>query len=136
MISAKTIGKIALSTFIYIAVFDVVGVLLCLFLDIVESSGTSAALYYAVWFVLGVFCGLLSYSGAKDLGAPKVFGVAIIFVTLIVMAGISVASYLIWWRYGVEDSYFVPDSEPLTLTFFVTILASSVLAHRTLGSAS
>ena len=31
---------------------------------------------------------------------------------------------------GGWPSVFVPDSEPLTLTFFITILASMVFAHK------
>ena len=53
-LTPKSIGKIALTAFVYLAVFDVIGVLMCFFMDIFSSS-TSAAVYYAVWFVLGVF---------------------------------------------------------------------------------
>ena len=133
---AKNIGKIALTVLVYLAVFDVVGVLLCLFLDVIDEGSTGV--YYALWFVLAVFCGMLSYSTAADMTSPKTpenagkAGLLAIFATVVIVVAVSLASYLIWWRYGVEDSSFVPDSEPLTVTFFLTVLASSLLAHKTL----
>jgi hypothetical protein len=137
-LTAKIVGKIALSALIYLAVFDVVGVLLCMFLDIFFPASQSAALFYAVWFVLGVFCGMLCYSGAGDIAGFKAregiakAGITAIAAMFVIGAAISLASYGIWWRYGVEDSYFVPDSEPHTLTFFTTVLAAGILAHRTM----
>lgn len=133
---AKNIGKIALCMFIYLVVFDVVGALFCLLLDIFKDASMSAD--YAAWFVLGVFCGILSYGTATDLAAPKTpenvrkAGLLAIFVTFVIAAAICAGSYLIWWRYGVEDSYFVPDSEPLTLTFLLTVLATCIFSHRVL----
>ena len=94
--------------------------------------------YYALWFVLAVFCGMLSYSTAADIASPQTpenaskAGLLAIFATVVILATVSVGSYLIWWRYGSEDSSFVPDSEPLSVTFFVTVLASTLLAHKTL----
>jgi hypothetical protein len=43
-LTAKIAGKIALSALIYLAVFDVVGVLFCMFLDIFFPASQSAAL--------------------------------------------------------------------------------------------
>lgn len=134
---AKNIGKIALCVFIYLAVFDVVGALACLFLDFIEEG--NMGVYFAVWFVLGVFCGMLSYSTAADLASPKTpengrkAGLLAIFVTIVMVAAISLAFYSIWWRTGAEESYFMPASEPLALTFLFTVLASCIFAHRALG---
>jgi len=43
---------------IWLVVCDVVGVTVDFLSDVLPLRGVSAALPYAVWFVLGVFCGL------------------------------------------------------------------------------
>jgi hypothetical protein len=134
---AKNIGKIALCMLIYLVVFDVVGVLVAWFLDVIMEVDT--AVLYAVWFVLAVFCGMLSYSSAADLATPKTpensrkAGLLAVLATFVMVAVISIASYLIWWRKGLEESSFLPGSEPLTLTFFLTVLFSCMFAHKALG---
>jgi hypothetical protein len=136
---AKNIGKISFAVFCYMAVFDVVGVVLCFLLDVIDEGNTGV--YYALWFVLAVFCGMLSYSTAADMASPKTpenagkAGLLAIFATVVIIAAVGTASYMIWWRYGADDSSFVPDSEPFSLTFFLTVLASCVFAHKALGPA-
>jgi hypothetical protein len=118
---------------IYLVVFDVVGVLACWFLDFVEEG--NIGVFFAVWFVLGVFCGMLSYSTAADLPSPKMpekAGRLAIFATFVMVAAISIGSYLIWWRNGMEESSLLPDGEALTLTFLLTVLASCIFAHKVL----
>ena len=101
---AKNVGKIALTVFVYLAVFDVVGVLVCLFLDIIDEG--SMGVYYALWFVLAVFCGMLSYSTSADLATPKTpenagkAGLLAIFATAVIVAAVGLGSYLIWWQIG------------------------------------
>jgi hypothetical protein len=133
---AKNIGKIALTIFGFLAVFDVVGALVSFFMNIFDEA--SPAVVYTVWFVLAVFCGVLSYITAIDMPAPKAPGSAAkagllaIAVTFVMTAAISIGAYLRWWRYGMEEGYWVPDNEPLTLMFFVTVLLTCVFMHKAL----
>lgn len=127
-------GKTALTVFASLAVFDLVGAILCFFLGIVDED--SPAMYYTLWFVLAVFCGMLSYITAADMTSPKTPGNAgkpgllIIFTTIGVVAAVSLGCYLIWWRDGSGDSAYIPDNEPLSITFFVTVIATSLLARH------
>ena len=94
---------------------------------------------YTLWFVFAVFCGMLRYSTAADIASSKTpenagkAGLLAIFATVVIVAAISTGSHLIWRRYGADDSSFVPDSEPFSLTFFGTVLASYVFAHKALS---
>jgi hypothetical protein len=138
--NAKNIGKIALTVFAFLAVFDVVGLLLCWFLDIVHEI--SMGEFYALWFVLAVFCGILTYTTAIDMASPKTpenarkAGLLAVLATVVIIAAASFGSYMIWWRDGIEATGFVPDNEPLSITFFVTVLASSILVHTASGPKS
>jgi hypothetical protein len=39
--------------------------------------------------------------------------------------------YELWWKHGVLGEGYVPDSLPLTLTFFGSVLASMALVRHT-----
>ena len=127
---------------------------MCLFFDIVSfgSFGDSnTAVYYALWFVLGVFCGLFGYYAGGTVASPNPnadgtnqdwtsredsgkTGLLVIFTTAVVLVTLSVLCYRFMWQYNLEPSGYVPDSFPLTLTFFGTVLASSVFEHKVLRS--
>ena len=141
----KKFGRLTAFTLLYLVVFDLIGVAACFFLDVIPSRGSSAALMYAIWFVLGVFCGLLSYitgggimSGEskgdwmnrEDAGRTSWLVIA---ATSAILAALAIPCYLTMWRrFDMESSYFVPASEGLTLTFFLTILAVMIFGHKTL----
>ncbi len=132
------------STLVFLIVFDLIGVAMCFFFEVfVSSRQTSAALYYTIWFVLGVFCGMLSYSTSGSIASQQPegdwttrtdaggTGVLVILTTAVVLAALSILFYRLTWRLSnLAESYYVPDSEALTLTFFVTILASAIFTHR------
>lgn len=142
----KKLGKIVLSTLLYMIGFDLVGVAACFFFDVAPIRGVSTALFYTIWFVLGVFCGLLSYNTGGSITALKSnedwstredsgkTGLLVLLATLFLLVTLSIACYLLLWQYHPESSFFVPDSAPPTLTFFVAILGSAVLAHKSLRS--
>jgi hypothetical protein len=142
--TAKRLGKIALSTLLYMIVFDLAGVALCFFFEVAPVRGTSTALFYTIWLVLGVLCGLFSYNTGGGLASPKSnvdwsaradsgkAGLRVILAMLFVLAALSIACYLLLWRYHPESSFFVPDSAPPTLTFFGAIFASAIFAHKSL----
>jgi hypothetical protein len=141
---AQKLGKIVAFTLLYLVLFDIVGVVVCLVVDVAPVRAKSTALIYVIWFVLGVFCGMLSYNtggriasgeskgdwtGREDAAQT---GLLVVLTTSAVLVTLSIPCYLLLWRYDMESSFFVPDSAPLTLTFFVTVLASVVLAHTAL----
>ena len=59
-----TFLKTALVFIVCLAIGDVVGVIACTIFDIAPIRGNSAALPYAIWFVLGVFAGFIALFGA------------------------------------------------------------------------
>jgi hypothetical protein len=102
----------------------------------------SGALPYAIWFVLGIFTGLFAFGGAAegasgpgegDWGARPGAG-RVANIVLAAGAGLLVALGLffnaIWWSEGVNGEYFVPDSAPHTVTFFVSVLAGMWLGRH------
>jgi hypothetical protein len=136
---------IAAGTLAFLVAADLVGVAACFFCDaLLAERRTSAALYYAIWFVLGVFCGLLIYLTCGSITSPEKRGLMswgdqgqdgllVILTTTVILVALSILFYRLQWQYPRADSVYVPDSESLTLTFFFTILASVIFTHRTLG---
>lgn len=144
----KIFLKVAAMTLVYVCVFDVVGMLIATVLDILGAlpiRGHSSALYYVVWFVLGVFAGMLIYGGSGKwiTGRPEAefeqseanrrIGPLVIAGTCVTLAILSGAFYAIWWRYPTEPSFYVPDSMSCTLTFFISIFLATIFAHKTFG---
>ena len=134
--------QVAVPLLIWLVVCDVVGVAVCFVFDVLPVRGVSAALPYAIWFVLGVFCGLFTYftagarlSASDDQWIERAEATATgTFITLVngaFLVALCVAFDLLWWRHDVLGEGFVPDSEPLTLTFFGAILASMALIRHT-----
>ncbi|MFI5386005.1 MAG: hypothetical protein ACHQ50_07775 [Fimbriimonadales bacterium] len=140
----KKVGVVAAAILLHVIVLDVAGVVASFFFDVAPVRGKSGALFYAIWFVLGVFAGMLSYNTAGKWVTPRSdkdwseqegagrTGWLVVGVATVVLAGLSVLFYKTMWQGGAEASYFVPDSEPLTLTYFITILASLVFANTAL----
>jgi len=130
----------------YLVAADLVGVAVSFFCDaFVPERRTSTALYYAIWFVVGVFCGVLIYVTCGSFTSPEKkgdlmkwgdegqTGLLVILTTAAILVGLSILFYRLQWQYPRADSVYVPDSEPLTLTFFFTILASLIFTHKTFG---
>jgi hypothetical protein len=141
---AQKLGKILACIVICLVVFDIIGVVVCFFFDVMPLRASSTALSYAIWFVLGAFCGLLGYNAGGSSASPasegdwssrddaRKTGLLVILATLVILLTLSIVCYRLMWQYHLESSSFVPDSEPLTLTFFVTVFAAVVFAHKTL----
>jgi hypothetical protein len=135
------------SSLAYLAVFDLIGVAMCFFFDVMAPfvRGTSTALFYAIWLVLGIFCGILSYDTSGSFASPdskgdwknradaSKTGLLVILMSSVILAALSISFYLLLWRRQPASSVYVPDSASLTLTFFVAVLASVIFAHRSLG---
>ena len=68
------IVKVTATIVLYVVVFDVIGVVVSFVLDVLPLLGKSILAFYALWFVLGVFCGLLAYNLAGALITPDAGG--------------------------------------------------------------
>jgi hypothetical protein len=125
----------------YLVAFDVLGVAVSFIFDALPLEGVSTFLFYTVWLVAGVFCGLLAYNKAGsillkvkegdwsgDPGSGKT-GLVIIFITAIVLANFIALFKVSAWKAGGASDPFVPDSIPLTYTFFITMLVSMIGGH-------
>src|SRR5580698_9823146 len=95
-----------------------------------SMEGFDAVIYYVLWCVLGVFCGLLSYDGGGKLASPSSLGDwtarkdagktgAIVVLTESVLL---IALFLSCYRW-------VSNSRSLILTFFVTVFVSIMFGH-------
>ena len=142
--SVKKLAVVAGMILVYLIVFDVGAVAVSWVLDVAPVRHKSTVLFYTIWFVAGVFCGFITYYTAggilsadaegewtqrEDAAAA---GLLVILCMFIVLASLSVLSYLFLWREGTNSSYYVPDNASLTLGFFATLLVSTVLAHKAL----
>lgn len=138
---AAKLARIAACTMLYLVVFDLVGVAVSF---VFEVADIGAAPFYALWFVLGVFCGLLNYNTAGGRAYPKLegdwtdrddaskTGLLVCAILLFVLIGLSFLFFSISWRGRVVTDHYVPDSMPLTLTFFAATVAATFLAHNVL----
>ena len=143
---AAKLAKIAVCTILYLAVFDIAGVVVSFVFEIagVVNRNISAGLFYALWFVLGVFCGLLNYNTAGGFASPKSeadwtdradasqTGSLVCAISILCLIGLSVLFFSIFWSRNAEGDHYVPDSMPLTLTFFAATAAGTFLAHNVL----
>jgi len=145
----KTLAKVVGCLLACLVIFDIAGVAVVFVFDVLSFSSTG--LYYVLWFVLGVFCGLFSYNFCGDLASAsseqmedkpgtdwtsrdksEMAGLVVIVTTGAILLSLSVPFYLYAWQYHLEPSGFVPDSFPLTVTYFVTVLASTIFAHTSM----
>jgi hypothetical protein len=134
MPAVKAFLKTAVVFLVCLALGDVVGVVACTFFDIAPIRGKSGALLYTIWFVLGVFVGLITAFAAGTWIAGKddkwdegpragPIATAIFLSCLAVSAGLCVFFWKIYWSQGVEGEYYVPDSQSHSLTYLVAALA-------------
>ena len=126
---------------LYLVMFDLVGVAVSF---VFEVADIGAAPFYALWFVLGVFCGLLNYNTAGGRAYPKSegdwtdrddaskTGLLVCAILIFVLIGLSFLFFSISWRGRVVTDHYVPDNMPLTLTFFAATIAATFLAHNVL----
>ena len=129
-----TFLKTAIVFLVCLALGDLVGVVACTIFDIAPIRGNSAALPYAIWFVLGIFVGLITAfaAGAWIAGkddkwdeGPRAAGIAtgIFLSSLAVSVALCVLFWKLYWSQGVEGEYYVPDSQSHSLTYLVAALS-------------
>jgi hypothetical protein len=120
---------------------DVGGVIVVTVIDILPLRFASAALAYAIWFVIGVFCGLYAYNVAGAWASPKgegdwsgrlgarLIGAGVLIVGALVVAGVAWLAYALFWSKGVAGEDYVPDSAPHSIVFLVAVLGAAVMAR-------
>ena len=127
------IWKSAVALLVSLALIDVVGVLACVIFDISPFNTNSVAAPYVVWFVGGVFAGVftLAWAGGWIAGVdgwmdrPEAPAIAarILLTCAPILAGLSFLFWRLYWSKGVAGEYFVPDSMPHSLTYFLSAFA-------------
>src|SRR5580658_7538354 len=108
---------------------DIGGVIIVTVIDILPLRFASAALSYAIWFVVGVFCGLYAYNFAGAWASPKgggdwsgrpgarLIGTGVLIVGALVVAAVAWLGYAMFWSKGVAGDDYVPDSAPHSIVF-------------------
>jgi hypothetical protein len=117
---------------------DIAGAIACTVLDILPLRSASPAVAYAIWFVFGVFCGLIAYNIAGEWSSPKGegdwtvrpdagrIGVGVLIVSVVIVGALAALFYRIYWSQGVPGEYYVPDSEPHSIVFIVAVLGAMI----------
>ena len=138
------IGTIAKSVAVLaggLIVGDIAGVIALTLVDIIGLL--FPALSYVVWFVFGVFVGLLSFTmagawssrpageGTDWTGLPSAKQTG----TIVLVAQIALVLALCWlfdwlyWSQDVAGEYYVPDSMVHSLIYVVAVVGAIVLAR-------
>lgn len=132
--------KTAIAFLVCLALGDVVGVVVCTIFDIAPIRGNSAALPYAIWFVLGIFVGLITAFAAGTWIAGKddkwdegpragAIATGLFLSALAVAAVLCVLFWKLYWSKGVAGEYYVPDSQSHSLTYLIAALAGMWLVR-------
>jgi hypothetical protein len=140
-----TFLKTVAAFLVCLVVADVIGVVVCVVLDVAPLRYGSALLPYAIWLVLGAFAGFIAFGFAgawssaggneKWMERPDALriGNRVFLSSLIVVLALSGVFYWLHWSRGVVGEYFVPDSLPHTLTFLIAALIAMLAARSALG---
>jgi hypothetical protein len=127
---------------------DIAGAIACTIFDILPLRGVSGALAYAIWLVIGVFCGLFVYNTAGAWASPKAeaagdwsarpgasrIGTGVLITSVVIVAGLAWLFYAIYWSHGVAGDDYVPDSESHSIVFFVAVLGGMAVGRFALMS--
>lgn len=138
-----TVLKAVASLILCLIAGDIAGMIFLVFVEILPFELFSAPLAYVTWFVFGVFVGLSAYNVAGTWALPKGDGAAdwtqrpeAVRVGLVVVAtqaatigALTYGFHRLYWSQGVSGEYYVPDSAPHSITYFVAVLGSIVAAR-------
>jgi hypothetical protein len=128
----------------WLVALDIVGVIACVLFDVVPLRGSSAALPYAIWFVLGVFAGFLVFATAGAWAAEAgeqdwmerpggmAVGNRVLISSLLILVGLAAFFWWLYWSRGVAGEYFVPDSMPHTIVYFLSAFGAMLVGRSTL----
>lgn len=140
-----TVAKSAVILLACLTVADIVGVIACTIVDILPLRFASVAVAYAIWLVLGVYCGLIAYNAAGSWATPAIAGQdwsaspgargtgnLIVLTGIAIIAALAGLFYRIYWSQSVAGDDYVPDSAPHTLVFFLAVLGAILYARTKL----
>ena len=119
---------------------DLAGMIFLVVIEILPFDLFSGALPYVVWFVFGVFTGLIAFNVAGTWSTPAIagggdwtnspraqaIGRTIVVMQTSVIAGLNYLFYRLYWSQGVAGDYYVPDSAPHSITYFVAVLGAII----------
>jgi hypothetical protein len=146
MSATKTLAVVAKSAgvlLLCLIIADIIGVVVCTVFDVAPVRGGGDGVAYAVWLVLGIFCGLIAYNAAgtwvsggtddweKAPGARRI-GTVIMATGAALLASLTLFFHRLYWSQGVAGEYYVPDSAPHSILFFLSVLAGMILAGMVL----
>jgi hypothetical protein len=139
-----TVLKAVIAFLVCLVVADVIGVVVCVVIDVAPLRHGSAILPYAIWLVLGAFAGFVAFGFAgawasasgnekwvDEPGAPRI-GNVVLLSGLVVVLALCATFYWLYWSRGVVGEYFVPDSMRHTLTFLLAALGAMLAARSAL----
>jgi hypothetical protein len=133
---ARKLGRIAGVFMLYVVGFWVIAEIVSFVFEAIfdlSMEGIDAVIYYVLWCLLGVFCGLLSYDGGGKLASPSSSGdwtgrkdagktgAIVVLTDSLLLLALFLCCYL--WA---------SSNRSLILTFFVTVFISIMLGHFTL----
>ncbi len=134
--------KTVASLLVCLVVADVIGVVACTLFDVAPLRSNSALLPYAIWLVLGAFCGLSHFAATGAWASPRAegdwssrpgaaaIGNRIFWTSLAILILLGILFYLIYWSRGVAGEYYVPDSGTHTVLFFLAVLAGEYVGKE------
>jgi hypothetical protein len=125
---------------------DIAGAIAVTVFDILPFQFVSAGLAYAIWLVLGAFCGFYAYNIAGAWASPKAeagapdwsarggasdIGTGILITGLVIVGALTALFYAISWRHSAvaSDDDYVPDSFPHSIVFFLAVTAALIAAR-------
>jgi predicted histidine transporter YuiF (NhaC family) len=127
-----------------LVVGDVIGVVVCVVIDVAPLRHGSAILPYAIWLVLGAFAGFVAFGFAgawssasgnekwvDEAAAPRIGNIVLLSSLILVLVLCGIFYWLNWSR-GVVGEYFVPDSMKHTLTYLLAALGAMLAARSAL----
>ena len=128
----------------FLVAADIVGVIACTIFDIAPLRAGSAMLPYAIWLVLGAFCGLFAYNAAGSWSLDtrgegtewtghalaRQTSRVIVATSAILVAALVWTFHTIFWSKGVAGEFFVPDSAPHSIVFFLAVLGAIAGMHH------
>lgn len=134
-------AKTAVVLIVCLIVADVIGVIVCTLFDIAPIRAKSAVLPYAIWLVLGIFCGLSAYQGAgawalaakegewTDHAEAFRAGNLIVVTSAAILAALPFLFRRLYWTAVVAGEYYMPDSAPHSTLFALSVLGAMTGAH-------
>lgn len=141
-----TFFKTAIALIVSLVVADVIGVIACVFFDVMPIRGSDFSLLpYTIWFVLGIFVGVIAQGWAGSWLSPKgdnwmhgpeaaAIAMRVTLFSALILAALSAFFWWLYWSRNVAGEYFVPDSMSHSLTYFLSALGAMAFFAYSLRS--